>query len=460
MVVLQGKSSFDDDTSTGLSAQNGEAQDTSLSWYILGLLTFTYALAYVDRQLLNLVVDPVKHTLGVSDTQFSFIQGAAFIFAYVAAAPLFGRLVDVTNRRNILIFGVCAWSGCTVLCGMADSFWELAIARFGVGVSEACVFPVAMSLIPELFSTRRLPRALSLFALGTQIGGGFSLLAGGAVIAFAATVALFIPALASLEVWQLSFVLIGLPGFLLAALLFSFREPARRGVAGKDRADPPWPTSKSLARIWKDRAFYGRIYLFNCGSGTVFLSIPAWYPTYLIRVHGMSPTNVGFTVGLITLAFGAAGTLFGPFLSQRLASRGYEDAPLRAAAMASVGSFLFCFAIPYAPSANVALAIIAGIIFCCAVPTSLVAFSLQRATPGRMRGTVASLYTLIGQSVGYGIGPTAIALITDHVFGDPLRIGSSLQIVCCVAAAVIITALVSNFGPYRRFIAAATGQAS
>jgi len=134
--------------------------DKPYSWYVLGLLTLSYSLAYIDRQLLNLLVDPIKRALLISDTQLSFIQGAAFICAYLLAAPLFGRLVDLRNRRNILLFGVCAWSIFTILCGRADSYAGLFLARFGVGASEACVLPVGWSLISDYFSARRAPRAL------------------------------------------------------------------------------------------------------------------------------------------------------------------------------------------------------------------------------------------------------------------------------------------------------------
>ncbi|MBC2667159.1 MFS transporter [Novosphingobium flavum] len=425
--------------------------DSAGSWYVLILLTTSYALAYVDRQLLNLLVDPVKRTLDISDTQFSFIQGFAFISAYIAAAPLFGRLVDVTNRRNILLGGVTVWSLCTALCGMADNFWELAIARFGVGVSEACVYPVAMSVIPELFSTRRLPRALSLFALGTQIGGGFSLLAGGAVITFAASVILLIPALSSLETWQLSFVLVGLPGLLLSAFLLSVREPPRMASATKKAR--PFTLRECAAKLHRSRAFYGRLYLYAACSGIVFLCIPAWYPTYLIRVFGMPAATVGWQVGAITLLFGGVGTLAGPWVAGMLTRRGYADGALRAACCAVVGSFSLCLAIPFAQTPIVALAIIGGIIFCCGLPTSLIAFSLQRVTPGAMRGMTASLYTLTVQVVGYGVGPTAVALVTEKVFGGPMMVGHSLQVVCSTAAFVGFCALITNLRHFRELLA-------
>jgi MFS family permease len=439
---------------TQLPASKAVEHDSQRSWYVLYLLTLSYALAYVDRQLLNLLVDPVKRTLAISDTEFSFIQGFAFISAYILAAPLFGRLVDVANRRNILLGGVCCWSVFTVLCGFADSFWSLALARFGVGVSEACVYPVAMSLIPELFSTRRLPRALSIFALGTQIGGGFSLLAGGAVIAFAASVIFWLPALSSLETWQLSFVLVGLPGFGLAALLLTVKEPERQGDGRNKGGEKPYSLRFSLATLWARRAFYGRLYLFAASSGIVFLVIPAWYPTFLIRVHEMPAAAVGWQVGVITLLCGGGGTLAGPLLSRLLADRGHQDAPLRAASFAYVGAFVFCASIPFVPSAAGALAVVGGIIFCCAVPTSLIAFALQRATPGPMRGMVASFYTLTIQTIGYGIGPTAVALVTEKGFGDPLAVGKSLACVCCAAAATGLFALVSNFPVLRAMMAA------
>jgi MFS family permease len=423
--------------------------DSGGSWYVLGLVTFAYALAYVDRQVLNLVVDPIKQSLLLSDTQFSYLQGAAFIIAYLIGAPIFGRLVDIGSRRAILIFGVCMWSACTILCGLSETYWQLAAARFGVGISEACVFPVALSLIPELFSTQKAPRALSIFTLGGQIGGGFSLVAGGAVIALAATIATTIPLLSNLASWQMAFVLVGLPGFAFALLLRTMKEPRRFERTGTD-APTRWSYGQSISAIWARRSFYLRIFLFTGMNGIVFLGVPAWYPTFLIRVHHMPVAQVGVTVGTITLIFGATGALLGPVVAEFFRKRGYEDAPLRAAACAAVGSFLCCLAIPLTTNSTAALAVIGGTTFFCGFPTGIIAFAMQRATPIHIRGVVASIYTLFAQIIGYGIGPTAIALTTDHVFHDPLKVGNAMQLICGGAAICVGLVLVTNFGNYRR----------
>ena len=190
--------------------------DSGLAWYILAVLTLAYSLAYIDRQLLNLLVEPIKHSLLISDTQLSLVQGIAFISAYLVASPLFGRLVDLTNRRNLLVVCICLWCGFTALCGRADTFEGLFVARLGVGASEACVFPLALSVIADCFSARQMARAMSIFILGPMLGGGLSLVAGGFVIEFARELHQQFPILAQFQTWQLAFVLVGLPGILFA----------------------------------------------------------------------------------------------------------------------------------------------------------------------------------------------------------------------------------------------------
>ena len=161
-------------------------QDSHYAWYVVFLLTFAYTVAFIDRQVLNLLVDPIKLDLLLSDVDISFLQGFAFMSAYVICGPLFGRWADSGHRRNILIFGVTMWSVCTVLCGMANSFWELFLARAGVGAAEASLAPVAWSLIADYFTKPRLPRAMSIFLLGPSLVGGLPVAAGGRGVAFAA----------------------------------------------------------------------------------------------------------------------------------------------------------------------------------------------------------------------------------------------------------------------------------
>ncbi|MGC4252889.1 MAG: MFS transporter [Sphingobium sp.] len=434
-------------------------RDTARSWYTLGILTFSFALAYVDRQMLNLLVDPIKRSLTISDTQFSLVQGMAFVTAYLCAAPIFGRMIDVANRRNVLIFGVAVWSGFTALCGLADSYAMLFLSRLGVGVSEACILPVAMSLIGDYFSPRRTARAQSIFFIGANLGGGISLLAGGAIIAFADDLRKHVTHLAALESWQMAFVVIGVPGLLFALFLFTLREPQRQPSPVDHAPDQPMTLREVMAVLHLRRHFYGRIYLAIGMLAIVQLGMPSWFPAFLIRAHGLSTTETGYQLGLIAISCGTAGTLLGPLCTQWLSRRSVADAQLRASAWAMAFLCLFCLAIPLAPGPHGALAIGGAIFFATGFPLGITSAAMFNASPSRMRGVVAALYTFVAQIIGYMAGPTLIATCTDRIFADPKMVGYSMQIVMS-SSAFIATLLMFSALRYYREIAEGTATPS
>ncbi|AQH04371.1 MFS transporter (plasmid) [Burkholderia sp. KK1] len=430
------------------------AHDSGRAWYILSILTLAYSLAYIDRQILNLLVEPIKHSLAISDTQLSLVQGFAFIAAYLAASPLFGRLVDVTNRRNLLLVSICLWCAFTALCGKADTYQELFLARLGVGASEACVFPLALSMIADCFSASRIPRAMSIFILGPMLGGGLSLVAGGFVIQFARAFHEQFPVLAQFQTWQLAFVIVGLPGMLFALLvLLTVREPVRSSVMSEREDEREYTTGASAAYLWQRRGFYARILLGVGMLAIVVLGMPAWMPTYLIRTHGLPAALVGFRFGALVVSFGIAGALTGPWIARQLEKRGYEDAPLRTAAMSMIPMLLCCASIPFAPGVTGALAAAAGTVFFFSLPTGCMGAALQIVAPSRMRGTVGAIYSFVAQLIGFGAGPTLIALLTDRGFHDPKMVGHSIAIVCAIAAALAAWLLLSALPHYRRLLA-------
>ncbi|MFD1559492.1 spinster family MFS transporter [Paraburkholderia silviterrae] len=427
--------------------------DSGQAWYILAVLTLAYSLAYIDRQLLNLLVEPIKRSLVISDTQLSLVQGIAFISAYLVASPLFGRLVDLTNRRNLLVVCICLWCGFTALCGKADTYEGLFIARLGVGASEACVFPLALSVIADCFSAKQMARAMSIFILGPMLGGGLSLVAGGFVIEFARALHQQFPILAQFQTWQLAFVLIGLPGILFALLVVvTVREPVRSSVNSERADDRQFTTGDAAAYLWQQRGFYVRILLGVGMLAIVVLGMPAWMPTYLIRTHGMPAALVGFRFGVLVVGFGIAGALIGPWIARQFEKRGYQDAPLRTAALAMIPMMLCCASIPFAPGATGTLAAAAGTVFFFSLPTGCMSAALQLVAPSRMRGTVGALYSFVAQLIGFGAGPTLIALMTDHVFGNPKMVGHSIAIVCTIASALAAWLLFSSLPHYRRLL--------
>lgn len=425
--------------------------------YLLIMLTVAYCMAYIDRQMLNLLVDPIRDTLIISDTEFSFLQGTAFVIAYLAAAPIFGRLVDVANRKLILIFGVFSWSAFTAVSGLCDTYTELFMARMGVGITEACIFPVAWSLIGDAFSNERQPRALSIFLLAPQLGGGLSLIAGGLIIGFAASLVAQIPVLASLEPWQMAFVVTGVPGIAFALLLFTLVEPKR--TSSSPTAEDHNPSlGEVFSHIGRHSHLYVRMYLAIGVVAIVTLVIPSWLPAFMIRAHGLTAAETGLRLGIIASIVGPISTISGPLVAEWFRKRGNPDAPLQTAAWITPPMILCSFLLPLMPGPNSVLVLAGALIFCCGFPVGMMAGATQVATPPRMRGVVASIYTFAAQVIGYMIGPTLVALITDQYFGDDAMVGRSLQIVMTGAAIIAAYLLFSVIPHYRRIMSERTGE--
>lgn len=422
-------------------------RDGAHAWYVAGLMAVAYAVAFVDRQVLNLLVDPIRHDLGLTDTSISLLQGFAFVSAYVLAGPVFGRLADRGNRRNLLIAGVVLWCAFTVLCGFARDFWTLFIARAGVGAAEACLLPAGWSLLADHFSREKLPRAMSIFLLGPFVGGGLALVFGGLIVR-AVTGVEFGGPLAGLPAWGLTFVFVGLPGFLIAALMLTVREPPRHFVRpAEDRSFTVGDVGRFL---WSERQFYGRFFGGIALMAVALYALPAWTPTLLKRVHGADTASVGIEYGIATLIAGSAGILLGPWLAKQLKPRYGEEAPLRTALVAAVGVVPVCLFLPFAPgywSALIAAAL-GSLSVNLALP--MVSSALQASTPNRMRGMVTSAYAFVVLSMGMGVAPTLIALITDHVLADEKQLGLSLALVCGTCACLSVPLLASaarRYGP-------------
>ncbi len=406
-------------------------QDSGYAWYVAGLLAVAYAVAFIDRQVLNLLVDPIKGSLSLTDTQVSLLQGMAFVGAYVAMGPVFGRLGDQGNRRNLLIVGVVLWCISTVMCGFSDDFWSLFIARAGVGGAEAVLLPACWSLLADYFSRERLPRAMSIFLLGPFVGGGLALIFGGLIVRAVEGVQ-FGGLLAGLEAWQLTFVFVGAPGLLVALLLLTVREPPRQNLNAQ--TDRSFSLSEIVGFLWRERDFYGR---FFGGMGllvVVLYALPAWTPTVLIRAHDGARATVGIEYGTATLIAGTLGVLLGPWVARKLSQRYPIDAPVRTAVVAAMGAAPACLLLPFAPSywSALLLSAVASFFMNFALPTA--ASALQASTPNRMRGVVSSAYAFVLTTMGLGIAPTLIALVTDRILGDPAAVGSSLGWVCGLAA--------------------------
>lgn len=416
-------------------------RDSHYAWAVAWLTGAIVTVAFIDRQAMNLLVDPIKKTLGATDTQVSLLQGAAIMVALLLFAPVFGRLVDVGNRRNILAGAVAFWSVSTMLCGLTHNFSTMFLARVGVGAAEAALGPACWSLLSDYFSERRLPAAVSIYVVGAYVGGGLSLIFGGVLVSSAPRLAFVMPVLAVLAPWQITFVILGAPGLILAVLiLLAVREPPRVASAHAGPADERehFTIAEVAGYLSSRRAFYLGFGVTMTLVVGIYYAVSAWMPSVLVRGFGLLPQRVGPQYGLIVTVMGCAGVLTGPPIASWLNRRGAQGAILTCVILAASTIVVCLPLLPIAPTYAAALILAAVITFALSVTQPLGIAALASATPSRMRGMVCSLYTLLISGFGLGVTPTLVAMTTDRVFHDPAHVASSLALVCTLFAVLAV----------------------
>ncbi|MEZ0135365.1 spinster family MFS transporter [Novosphingobium sp. NRRL B-2648] len=431
--------------------EDTEPAPTAAAWYLIFVLTLTYTASFVDRQVLNLLVAPLKTDFGLSDTRLSLLQGVAFTAAYILFSPLFGRLADTGSRKRILIGGSILWSLGTSLCGLARGYWQLFFARAAVGGAEASVTPAAWSIIADSFPTRMIPRAFSIFLMGPYIGGGLALIFGGLLLEAAQGWDLSaVPYLGALRPWQVVFLVAGIPGVLIALMMLRIREPVRK-LAPRDSAQMPF------AQVWRTftdrRDFYGNFYAGMASLVIVLYAFPAWMPAMLMRRFGASAATVGVQYGVAVLVTGSIGVLAGPMVADWLRRRGHHDALMRVPFFAALALIPISLALAFAPSYEFAMVVATLASFTYSLPQALASSGLQMATPNRMRGISSSVYVFVASVMGLGAAPTIVALLTDHVFADERSVGLSLSVTCAAAAGVSAFFVGRALKGYRRVLA-------
>lgn len=412
------------------------------AWYVLSVLIVAYTVSFIDRQILTLMVGPIRETLHITDSQFSLLHGLAFALFYTVLGIPIGRLVDRRRRTTIIAVGVVVWSGMTALCGFAQNFVQLFMARIGVGVGEAALSPGAYSMLSDSFPPKKLPQALSMYTGAAHVGAGIATMAGGALIAH-------IPAMdlpfGHLEPWQAVFVVIGLPGILVALVVATLREPKRTGV----KAGIPLSLRAVFDYMAARRKAFGLLIMGYALSSLMWNGTVAWLPTFFIRKFGWTTDMIGFRYGLVIILGGTCGVLLGGFIASRLRQRGLLDANVRVGIIALAIALPFGVAGALAPSASLALALFAPFLFGCAMPYGAAAAAIQEITPNQMRGQISAIYLFCLNLFGIGLGPTVVALYTDHVFGNDAAISYSLALNIAIAAPLAALLLWLACKPYR-----------
>lgn len=405
----------------------------------------------LDLGILSLLVQPIKRDLALSDGQVGLLLGFAFATFYLVIGLPMASLVDRYSRRGILAAGIALWSIMTALGGVAQNFVQLFAFRVGVGAGESVNGPATFSMIADLFPRERMPRAIAVMNIGSYAGLGLSLVLGAVVIhALTLMTMPVLPLIGQPRPWQMVFVIIGLPGLLLAMWMMILPEPARRGKPIQ-RGD-----SVSYLGVFRFLGANWRIFL------PMFLAVmlsgiesggtQMWRPAFYERSYGWLPQQSGLAVGLSQLIAAPLGLFAGIWFVERVA-RTRNDANLRVCALAWVIATPAMIASPLMPTPQGSVIVGAIATFFSAVGAPTQNAAMQSVTPNALRGKLTALYLLAYTLAAQGIGPSFIAAITEHVVGNEGDLCFALAGSAALMMPLAGIAMALGMGPYGREIA-------
>ncbi|MDH3481450.1 MAG: MFS transporter [Gammaproteobacteria bacterium] len=426
-----------------------QAKNKNLTgWYAVGIMTVAYMFSYIDRQIISLMVGPIREDLGISDSGFSLLVGLAFALFYTVLGIPIGRLADASNRRNIIAIGIAFWSLATAACGLARTFGQLFVARVAVGVGEAALSPAAYSMLADMFSPKKLGRAIGIYSSGVFIGIGLSFIVGAYLVtALEANGGLSLPLFGHLKPWQATFVIVGAPGLIVALLMLTVPEPVRARSTVTSM-----PVRQVLGFAVRHYKVYALHFVGFAMITLVFNGIMAWAAEYFIRIHEIPRADIGPKLGIIAAIFGGTGIICGGLFCDWLSNRGHTDAPIKAGLAGTVMLLPFAIAAPLVGNPSFSLMLFAPLLFFVSFPFGPAAAGLQMVTPPRMRAQMSAVYLFVVNLTGIGFGGTAVALITDFVFHDDMMLHWSMALVAAIGGVLAILLLALAQKPFRRTI--------
>lgn len=394
-----------------IAAHSDQVKPTGRAWFSIVIIVLFVILSMIDRNAINLMVDPVRKSLGIEDFQVSLLQGPAFAVFFLLGSLLMGWMVDKYANNWLIYIGVTVWSLATIASGFSTSFIVLLIARCFVGFGESVLQPVGWNIMTKLFPKHKLATAIGMLAAGSQTGVAISFILTGFLVTEANQFS-SISFLKGFEPWQLVFIAAGVPGLLLALLVFII-------PAGKSAIQKGEKVKENMlgSFMWKNRAFL-LCHFLGFGLLSIMMNAAAaWGPTYLLRQHNVDIKSVGIMLGVVGVPLSVAGVLFAGWRVDKAFKKGKVDIHLSHFAIMSMiiavlGGIGFAF--------NLSLYFTLG---CCGIimfiqPFSGVAgASLQITTPPALRGKVSALFIMFYNALGLMLGPTVVGLFSSY-FGQ------------------------------------------
>jgi len=405
------------------------------AWYVVAVLVLAYTFSFIDRQILSLLVGPMKRDLQISDFEMSLLQGFAFAIFYTVMGLPIGRMVDSKHRVRIITIGVAFWSLMTALCGISKSYIELFLYRMGVGVGEAALTPAAYSILSDSFRPEKMGFAIGVYGTGVYIGAGLALVIGAQVVDLTSSATVYtLPVVGSVFPWQMVFFIVGLPGLLVALWVLTLREPKRHGVTQTP------PLADVFAYMKANKVTLVCHNMCYAMSAMMAYGVAAWVPEFMIRTHGWTAGQIGTSYGWIIAIFGTLGVVCGGFLSDRL-SRRWRNGRMLLLALTGILTLPFAVAAPLVENANLAVYLLIPSTFFATFTTGAGPSAMQELMPNKMRGIASAVMIFVVSIIGLGLGPSAIAFMTDFILQDESQLRYSIAVV-----PAILLLLSSAFG--------------
>ncbi len=427
------------------------------AWYVVCILTLAYMVSFLDRQVMALMIDPIRGDLALSDTQISLLLGLAFAIFYTLLGVPIGRLADRRSRRGIITVGITIWCLMTAACGLARNFWQLFLARVGVGVGEAALNPSALSMISDYFPRETRGRALATYNMGVSLGVGIAFILGGWIIGVVSDAPpVSLPLVGELFAWQTVFLIVGLPGLLIACLMLTVREPTRKGrITITDSSGVQTQevslreTLRFIGTRWRTYSTHmlGLSVVTIIGYGLFF-----WIPTMFVRTWDWTIPEISFAYGLVNLICGPLSVIAAGWIADRNYQRGQKDSLMRTCLWFMLLFIPTSALAPLMPTGELAVLVLIPSAIGGAGVTAMGSAALMMYTPNQLRAQVTALYYFVINVLGLTLGPTAVALITDYGFGDDNALRYSVAIVSAAAGAAAIGFVVANLKYYDRSV--------
>lgn len=398
------------------------------SAYVLFLLFGVAVLNMLDRQILGMLVVPIKAEFGVSDTAMGFLTGPSFALFYALAGIPIARWADRGVRRSIIALGLFVWSGLTLASGLVQGFGQLVVARLGVGVGEAAGTPPSHALISDYFPPERRAFALALFTVGASTGVATAYLVGGYVSEHYG--------------WRMVFIVAGVPGLVLALLMrLTVREPPRGRFDGGARA-PSGESWREAVGVLARIPSYRHLVLAASLHSFAFSGSMIWYPPFLTRVHGLSPSEIGTALALYSSLPTGIGIFVGGLLTDRLMKndvrwlQGYAGITMLGFAPFALG-FLFL------PNRTLAFGCLVVSAFMMGTSTPGIHVTTQALAPPRMRSLASALNLLLLSLVGAGLGPFFVGAMNDYL--EPALGAEAVRYTLSIVALTAVWSAFHNF---------------